>query len=105
MSCSLLWLSDDAWATIEPNLPKNQHGARRVDDRRVISRFIPMLKCGGRWADCPTQYGPSTTVDNRWNGWSRRNHLVLTESRASVSKKPLVSSARGFSLTIARRKP
>ena len=31
------WLSDRAWGAIEPLLPKNQPGARRVDDRRVIS--------------------------------------------------------------------
>ena len=37
MSRSLFWLSDEAWAAIEPHLPKNQPGARRVDDRRVIS--------------------------------------------------------------------
>ena len=54
MSRSLFWLSDEAWATIEPHLPKNQPGARRVDDRRVISGIIHMLKCGGRWADCPS---------------------------------------------------
>ena len=72
MSRSLFWLSDQAWAVIEPHLPKNQPGARRVDDRRVISGIIHMLKCGGRWADCPSEYGPSTTVYNRWNRWSRR---------------------------------
>jgi transposase len=33
----LFWLSDEAWAAIEPHLPTNQPGARRVDDRRVIS--------------------------------------------------------------------
>ena len=68
----LFWLSDEAWAAIEPQLPKNQPGARRVDDRRVISGIIHMLRCGGRWADCPAEYGPSTTVYNRWNRWSRR---------------------------------
>lgn len=72
MSRSLFWLSDEAWAAIEPHLPKNQPGARRVDDRRVISGIIHMLKCGGRWQDCPNEYGPSTTVYNRWNRWSRR---------------------------------
>eukprot|EP00873_Tetraselmis_striata_P030084 jgi/Tetstr1/450348/TSEL_037384.t1 len=40
----LFWLSDEAWAAIEPHLPKNQPGARRVDDRRVISGIIHMLK-------------------------------------------------------------
>jgi transposase len=58
----LFWLSDEAWAEIEPHLLKSQPGARRVDDRRVISGFIHMLKCGGRWVDCPSDYGPSTTV-------------------------------------------
>jgi transposase len=72
MSRSLFWLSNDAWAAIEPHLPKNQPGARRVDDRRVISGIVHMLKCGGRWADCPAEYGPATTVYNRWNRWSRR---------------------------------
>jgi transposase len=28
------WLSDRAWAAIEPLLPKNQPGARRVDEAR-----------------------------------------------------------------------
>ena len=72
MAASLFWLSDAAWAAIEPHLPKNQPEARRVDDRRVISGIVHMLKCGGRWADCPSEYGPSTTVYNRWNRWSRR---------------------------------
>ena len=36
MSGSLFLLSDEAWAVIEPHLPTNQPGARRVDDRRVI---------------------------------------------------------------------
>ena len=72
MSRSLFWLSDEAWAAIEPHLPQNQPGARRVDDRRVISGIIHMLKCGGRWADVPPEYGPPTTVYNRWNRWSRR---------------------------------
>jgi transposase len=72
MAGSLFWLSDEAWERIEPHLPKNQPGARRVDDRRVISGIIHMLKCGGRWVDCPSEYGPATTIYNRWNRWSRR---------------------------------
>jgi transposase len=68
----LFWLSDEAWAAIEPHLPKNQPGARRVDDRRVISGIIHVLKTGGRWRDCPKDYGPHTTIYNRFNRWSRR---------------------------------
>lgn len=66
------WLSDRAWAAIEPLLPKNQPGARRVDDRRVISGIIHVLRVGCRWQDCPADYGPSTTIYNRFNRWSHR---------------------------------
>ena len=68
----LFWLNDEQWAAIEPFMPKNQPGARRVDDRRVISGIIHVLKCGCRWIDCPKDYGPHTTVYNRYNRWSRR---------------------------------
>ncbi|HEX8447309.1 MAG TPA: transposase, partial [Sphingomonas sp.] len=73
---ALFWLSDEAWAAIEPHLPKNQPGARRVDDRRVISGIIHVLKVGCRWCDCPADYGPSTTIYNRFNRWSRRGFWV-----------------------------
>jgi transposase len=66
------WLSDRAWAAIEPLLPTNQPGARRVDDRRVISGIIHVLRVGCRWEDCPADYGPSTTIYNRFNRWSHR---------------------------------
>ncbi len=72
----LFWLSDEAWAAIEPHLPRNQPGARRVDDRRVVSGIVHMLKCGGRWRDCPKDYGPPTTVYDRYHRWSRRGLSV-----------------------------
>ena len=53
MSRSLFWLSDEAWAAIEPHLPKNQPGARRVDDRRVLSGILHVLKVGCRWCGPP----------------------------------------------------
>lgn len=66
------WLSDRQWAVIEPLLPTNQAGARRTDDRRVISGIVHMLRNGGRWQDCPSCYGPPTTVYNRYHRWSGR---------------------------------
>ena len=75
----LFWLTDEQWAVLEPFMPVNQPGARRVDDRRVISLartfgsgIVHVLKSGGRWRDCPEAYGPHTTVYNRYNRWSRR---------------------------------
>ncbi len=66
------WLSDRAWASLEPLLPTNQPGARRIDDRRVISGIIHVLKSGCRWKDVTAVYGPPTTIYNRFNRWSRR---------------------------------
>ena len=70
----IFWLSDEAWAVIEPHLPKNQPGPHRADDRRIISGIIHVLKSGCRWQDCPSEYGPHTTVYNRFNRWSRKAH-------------------------------
>jgi len=66
------WLDDRQWAAIEPLLPKNQPGAPREDDRRILSGVIHVLKVGCRWQDCPAIYGPPTTVYNRFNRWARR---------------------------------
>jgi len=66
------WLSDDQWRAIAPLLPHNQPGARRVDDRRVLSGIIHILKVGCRWQDCPAIYGPPTTIYNRFHRWAHR---------------------------------
>jgi transposase len=42
-------LSDAEWARIEPLLPQGRKGARRVDDGRVISGIVHMLRIGARW--------------------------------------------------------
>ena len=47
-----------------------------MDDRRVISGILHVLKVGCRWCDCPADYGPSTTVYNRFNRWSHRGFWV-----------------------------
>lgn len=72
MNSTHFWLGDEAWPLIEPMLPKNQPGARRVDDRRVLSGIFHVLRSGCRWRDCPGEYGPRTTIYNRFNCWSRR---------------------------------
>ena len=81
----LFWLSDAQWAAIEPFMPRNQPGARRVDDRRTISGIVHVIKSGCRWRDCPSEYGPHTTVYNRFNRWSRRGfwrHMLAALAEA-----------------------
>ena len=69
MRKGLFWLNDKQWAQIKPHLPTNQTGPARDDDRCIISGIIHMLQCGARWCDCPTDYGPYTTIYNRFNRW------------------------------------
>jgi transposase len=68
------WLTDRQWGAIEPLLPNNQPGARRTDDRRVISGIVYVLRTGCRWQDCPSVYGPPTTIYNRFRRWTMRGH-------------------------------
>jgi transposase len=43
----------------------------RVDDSRVISGIIYVLKHGLQWKDAPREYGPHKTLYNRFIRWSR----------------------------------
>ena len=72
MSRNLFWLSDEQWARIEAHLPTDVRGVERVDDRRVISGIVHVLKSGCRWCDCPPEYGPHMTIYNRFVRWARR---------------------------------
>jgi transposase len=65
-------LSDEQWARIEPYLPTDVRGKERVDDRRVISGILHVIKSGCRWCDCPPEYGPPTTIYNRFVRWAER---------------------------------
>jgi len=72
MRKNLFWLSDEQWARIEPHLPTDVRGVERKDDRRVISGIVHVLKSGCRWNDCPPEYGPHTTIYNRFARWAQR---------------------------------
>ena len=72
MRPNLFWLNDEQWRQIEPHLPKDVRGKARVDDRRVISGIVHVIKSGCRWCDCPPEYGPPTTIYNRFVRWAER---------------------------------
>ncbi|GGF75056.1 IS5 family transposase [Terasakiella brassicae] len=64
------WLSDKQLKRIEPYFPLS-HGVPRVDDQRVISGIIHVLKRGLQWRDAPKEYGPHKTLYNRFVRWSK----------------------------------
>ncbi|WGR96047.1 IS5 family transposase [Bradyrhizobium sp. ISRA435] len=80
-------------------LPQNQPGARRVDDRRVISGIIHVLKSGCRWRDCPAVFGPSrpSTIAGTAGRGARSGAICskhfgacrpMTTSRPSIPRPP-----------------
>ncbi len=66
----LLWLSQPQLAKIERYFPL-AHGVPRVDDRKVVSGIIFVIRNGLRWRDAPSDYGPHKTLYNRFIRWSR----------------------------------
>jgi len=64
------WLSKEQLARIEPYFPLS-HGVPRIDDRKVVSGIIHVIRNGLRWRDAPEVYGPHKTLYNRFIRWSR----------------------------------
>jgi putative transposase len=103
---------------IEPFFPRSR-GLPRVDDRRVVSGIVYVIRNGLMWRDAPDRYGPHKTLYNRFVRWSRlgvferifaalaaeagppdrlmidATHLKAHRTAASLLKKGLLHAASG----------
>ena len=98
MNRDLFWLSDEQFERISPHLPRGTRGKPRVDDRRVISGIVHVLKSGGRWVDAPADYGPRKTLYNRYVRWAakgvwERLFLALSSAAGAPAHVLIDSSA------------
>lgn len=66
----LFWLTRAQIRRIAPYFPLS-HGVPRVDDQRVVSGILHVIRNGLRWRDAPVAYGPHKTLYNRFVRWSR----------------------------------
>ncbi len=66
----LFLLSEKQMSRISPFFPF-AHGVLRVDNRRVISGIVYVIRHGLQWKDAPKEYGPHKTLCNRFIRWSR----------------------------------
>ena len=99
MRAGLFWQNDRQWARLEPNLPSGLTGPERDDDRRIISGVIHMLQSGGRWPDCPREYGPYTTIYNRFNRWAKHGRWqAIFEALAKLGKDSVALSLDSTSI-------
>ncbi|WP_425483185.1 IS5 family transposase [Chelativorans alearense] len=88
-----------AWGhDLKPLLPNKVRGVPRVDDRRVISGIVHVLKSGCRWVDAPQEYGPRKTLYNRFVRWAAKGvwrdiFLALADAGGPPSQALIDSSA------------
>jgi len=86
------WLNDRQWAAIEPHLPCNRPGARRVDDRRVLIGILHALTSGGWWQDSPPVYVgrrpsfPPDSIADLAEGCGRASFRRLSPSPRTTSR-------------------
>lgn len=91
----LFYLSPEQLESIRPYFPLS-HGIARVDDLRVISGIIYVIKHGLQWKDAPHEYGPYKTLYNRFVRWSRMgvfNNIFAALAKATPSDKRLMIDA------------
>ena len=72
MNRDCFWLTEAQFFRLKALLPTDTRGKPRVDDRRVISGIVHVLKSGGRWVDAPAVYGPRKTLYNRFVRWAAK---------------------------------
>jgi transposase len=89
MRRGLFWLNDKQWACIAQHLPTNLPGPAREDDRCIISGIAHMLQCGARWRDCPPEYGPYTTIYNRFNRWVEACSAFTRVTACTLALSPI----------------
>jgi putative transposase len=70
LQSDLFLLSTAQMKKIAPFFPLS-HGIPRVDDRRVISGIVYVIRHGLQWKDAPSGYGPHKTLYNRFVRWTQ----------------------------------
>jgi transposase len=69
-----IWRVDDAlWARLAPLLiidkPRLKPGRPRSADRPIFDGLIWLARTGAQWAALPREFGPKSTVHDRFREW------------------------------------
>ena len=79
------------------------HGIARVDDRRIVSAIVFVIRNGLRWRAAPGEYGPHKTIYNRFIHWSRLG--VFNKIFAELARKGGKTERIMFEGASHRRQP
>lgn len=76
-----IWRVDDVvWALIAPILAcakaRKKPGRPRRDDRPVFDGLIWLARTGGQWSQLPREFGPKSTVHERFTEWVESGQLA-----------------------------
>ena len=75
-----IWRADDAlWALLEPVLrsdkPRKKPGRPRRGDRAIFDGLVWLARTGAQWAALPREFGPKSTVHERFTEWAEAGAL------------------------------
>jgi transposase len=90
-----IWRVDDAlWAKLEPILKsdkaRKKPGRPRRDDRAIFDGLVWLARTGSQWAALPREFGPKSTVHERFSEWVKGDKLerawavLLAEDDATI---------------------
>jgi transposase len=119
-----IWRVDDAlWAKLAPILksdkPRKKLGRPRRDARSIFDGLIWLARTGSQWAALPREFGPKSTVHERFSEWVADDKLeqawavLLTEYDAELgldwswlaADGCIVKAPFGKKGALARRRP
>jgi transposase len=82
-------ITDEAWSLVaDLFIERRTRGRPRIDDRRMLDGVLWILRSGAAWRDMPEEFGPWSTVYQRFRDWRNRGtfdqmlkrlHLRLNE--------------------------
>ena len=87
-------LTPSQFERIKPYFPL-AHGVARVDDLRVISGIVYVIRNGLQWKDAPREYGPHKTLYNRFLRWSRMgvfNRIFEELAKGGTSERLMIDA-------------
>ena len=75
-----IWRVDDAlWGLLAPILTsgraRKKPGRPRRDDRAIFDGLIWLARTGAQWAQLPREFGPKSTVHERFTEWAESGAL------------------------------
>ena len=99
-----IWRVDDAlWARLEPLLrstkARKKSGRPRRDDRALFDGLIWLARTGAQWSQLPREFGPKSTVHERFSEW------VETGASWQAADGCIVKAPFGKKGVRARRRP